>query len=235
MKERLQKILANNGLCSRRSAERFISEGKVTINGITARLGDSADIEIDEIEFCGKKVFADNVDKIYIMLNKPIGVVTTLNDEKGRKNISNLVSCGKRVYPIGRLDLNSEGLLIITNDGQLANKLMHPKHNVRKTYIVNVKGNIKKIENLSKAMDIDGYIIKPAIVTIINAFNDEATVKISIAEGRNRQIRKMCDKCGFKVKKLKRIAIGKLLIDESLKPGSWRMLNKEEINYLISL
>lgn len=235
MKERLQKILSQAGVCSRRAAETLISSGKVTVNGEIASLGDSADAELDKILVSGKPI-AIAESKKYIMLNKPVGFVTTMSDEQGRKDVSMLLSkCDARVYPVGRLDLNSEGLLIMTNDGELANKLMHPKNNVDKTYLVDVRGDVTKIPELSKPMLIDGYQLRPAKVVVLNQKERETQIKMTIHEGKNRQIRKMCEKCALKVMKLKRTSVGELQLDEKLSPGKWRYLTDTEVDYLQSL
>lgn len=234
MKERLQKILSQAGICSRRAAEKLIADGKVSVNGKKAAIGDSADEEADEILLSGQRVCVQKKKK-YIMLYKPVGFITTLSDEQGRRDVSMLVSCGVRVYPVGRLDMNSEGLLIMTNDGEVANKLMHPKNNVDKTYLVDVRGDVSRISDLSKPMEIDGYTIRPAKVEMISRQEREARVKIKIHEGKNRQIRKMCEICSLRVAALKRLSIGELHLDEQLKPGNWRDLTENEVHYLKNL
>ena len=170
------------------------------------------------------------------MLYKPRGFVTTMKDERGRKNVSQLVKkCSCRVYPVGRLDVDSEGLLIMTNDGELTHKLTHPSHEITKTYTVTVRGNLENIPSLAEPMDIDGYMIKPATVFILNQKENQARLEIRIHEGRNRQIRKMCEKCGFTVHRLKRLSVGNLQLDSSLPVGKWRELTQSEISYLRSL
>lgn len=232
MKERLQKILAQAGVCSRRAAETMIEEGRVTVGGRRAKLGDKADPVHDRI-CVDKQVIGRAEAKKYIMLNKPRGYITTLKDEDNRKDVSLLVAdCGARVYPVGRLDYNSEGLLILTNDGDLAYSLTHPSHEVNKKYLVSIKGDIKKIPQLSKAMVIDGYKIKPAEVEVVREGEDTAAIHMIIHEGRNRQIRKMCEQCGLEVRRLKREAIGDLKLDNSLPIGKWRELTEEEVEIL---
>ena len=231
MTERLQKILAARGVCSRRKAEELIAAGRVSINGQTAKLGDSADPEIDEILLDGEPLpSADGF--VYILLNKPRGYVTTLSDEKGRDNAAQLVAdCGKRVYPVGRLDMDSEGLLLFTNDGEFANNLMHPKHEVNKTYRVIVRGySDEALEKLKKPVTLDGYTIrKPEVVLIWKSRqNDKAELQVTIHEGRNRQVRRMCAMAGMSVTRLIRIAEGTLRLGD-LKPGKWRYLTEEEV------
>jgi len=232
MLERLQKIISEHGLMSRRNAEKMISDGKVFVNGVKACLGDKADSETDIITIDGAVL--KSLDKrVYIMLNKPKGYVTTMSDEKGRKNVTDLVKdLGIRVYPVGRLDLNSEGLLLLTNDGDFANHVMHPSNEKVKTYRVTVIGSESNVEKLSLPMEIDGYQIKPAIVKLLNANNSKLNIEIKIHEGRNRQVRKMCALCDFKVINLKRIAIGNVRLGD-LRSGMWRELSTAEIQELM--
>ncbi len=231
--ERLQKIIASRGLCSRRQAEKWIEEGRVRVNGNTASLGDSADITEDVIEVDGKRLPKAG-KKLYLMLNKPRGYVTTLSDEKGRKNAAELVSgCGERVYPVGRLDMDSEGLLIFTNDGEFANLLMHPKHEVDKVYRVWVTGfDPEKLEALKVPIELDGYRIKKPHVRPVKTESNRAILDITIHEGRNRQVRRMCQAAGMEVARLKRIAEGGVRLGE-LKLGQWRELSPEEIQTLL--
>lgn len=234
MAERIQKIIADSGLCSRRAAEKLITDGKVTVNGVKAELGARAESG-DLILVDGEKLPAPSSGKEYIMLNKPRGYVTTMSDEKGRHMVSELVSdVGTRVYPVGRLDMYSEGLLILTNDGDFANKLMHPSHMVTKLYRVTVSGEELPgaAERLSRPMTIDGYRIKPAEVSTVRINGDEAELLIGIHEGRNRQIRKMCAQCGLKVIRLCRIREGSLELGE-LRPGKWRRLTQAELRALM--
>lgn len=232
MKERLQKIIAQAGLCSRRAAESWIVEGRVTVNGRKAALGDQADPARDRVCVDGKPL-GTKKQKRYLMLYKPRGYVTTLHDERGRKDVSLLVQdCGDRVYPVGRLDYDSEGLLLMTNDGAVTQRLTHPSHEVDKTYLVSVRGDLSRIPELGEAMEIDGYRIRPAQIYIISQGDGQARLSMTIHEGRNRQIRKMCEKCGLSVRRLKRIAVGTLKLDQNLAPGKWRELTPEEIAYL---
>lgn len=228
MNERLQKILSARGLASRRKAEELISSGRVTVNGAVAKLGDSADAQKDLIMVDGKALDSEP-DKVYIMLNKPRGYVTTLSDEKGRKTAASLVeNCGKRVYPIGRLDMDSEGLLLFTNDGELTNRLTHPSFEKEKTYIVDVDGELgNNIAKLREPMLIDGYMTAGAKVSKIA----EGRLKIIIKEGRNRQIRKMCAQVGLKVMRLLRVSEDGLELGK-LPKGKWRYLEEQEIRLL---
>lgn len=232
MEERLQKLLAQAGLCSRREAERWIDDGRVTVNGKKASVGDKADPHRDKIFVDGKPIGGAE-EKVYLMLYKPRGYVTTMKDEHGRKTVADLVrGCGARVVPVGRLDYNSEGLLLLTNDGDLLNALTHPRHEVEKHYEVRVRGNLDNISKLAEPMEIDGYSIRPATVVTIDRDEISAKLRLTIHEGRNRQIRKMCEKCGLEVRRLKRVAIGTMPLDPHLKSGAWRELTNDEIAYL---
>ena len=226
--ERLQKIIASRGLCSRRRAEELIAAGQVTVNGVTASLGESADPERDEIRVEGK-LLPNPEKKVYLMLNKPRGYVTTLSDEKGRQNAAQLVAdCGLRVYPIGRLDMDSEGLLLFTNDGDFANSLMHPRQEVEKIYEVWVKGYHEGVPALlRRPITMDGYQIKPPKVKTLRAGEGKAKLLVTIHEGRNRQIRRMCEEAGCSVTRLRRISEGSLSLGD-LPLGKWRYLREEE-------
>ena len=231
--ERLQKIIAARGLCSRRQAEKWIEEGRVRVNGNTAHLGDTADITEDVIEVDGKRLPKAG-KKLYLMLNKPRGYVTTLSDEKGRKNAAELVAgCGVRVYPVGRLDMDSEGLLLFTNDGEFANLMMHPRHEVDKVYRVWVTNFApEKLDALREPIELDGYQIKKPKVRPVRMEPTRAILDVTIHEGRNRQVRRMCQAAGLEVARLKRIAEGDLRIGD-LKPGQWRELEPREIELLL--
>lgn len=233
MTERIQKIIASRGITSRRKAEELILAGRVTCNGHVCLLGEQADPDVDIILLDGKPLPSGG-EYTYIMLNKPRGYVTTLSDEKGRKDITLLVSdCPTRVYPVGRLDMDSEGLLILTNDGAFANHLMHPKHEVNKKYRVFVKGySSEALEQLGKPVVLDGYMIQKPQVRFISADgNGNAQLEVMIHEGRNRQVRRMCDMAGMKVVRLIRVAEGQLQLGK-LPLGKWRRLTEEEVEQL---
>ena len=232
MAERLQKILSARGVASRRKAEEMIQSGLVTVNGITAKLGDTADADTDEIVIDGRPLPKQEAC-IYIMLHKPRGYVTTLSDEKGRPNAAQLVAdCGVRVYPVGRLDMDSEGLLLFTNDGDFANSLMHPKHEVKKTYDVWVTGYHPGAEvSLSRPITLDGYTIRPPKVKLLRAEGKKAKFQVTIHEGRNRQVRRMCEAAGMVCTRLRRVREGSLSLGD-LPLGKWRYLTAEEVEAL---
>jgi 23S rRNA pseudouridine2605 synthase len=233
MKERLQKILSARGVASRRKAEEMIQNGLVQVNGVVAAVGDTADPETDEILVSGKPLPRQE-KHIYILLNKPRGYVTTLSDEKGRKNAAQLVAdCGVRVYPVGRLDMDSEGLLLFTNDGAFANALMHPKQEVSKTYEVWVTGFHTGCEQLlSRSIVLDGYTIRPPKVKLLHGEGQRAKFLVTIHEGRNRQVRRMCEAAGMHCTRLRRIREGSLALGD-LPLGKWRYLTDAEIKELI--
>ena len=227
MTERLQKILSGRGICSRRKAEEMIQAGRITCNGKVAVLGDVADPAVDEIRVDGE-LLPSQESHVYIMLNKPRGYVTTLSDEKGRPNAAQLIDCGVRVYPVGRLDMDSEGLLLFTNDGEFANRLMHPKHEVQKTYLTWVEGfSETSLEKLKQPITLDGYRIRAPKVRVVKP----GLLEITIHEGRNRQVRRMCDAAGMRVTRLKRIREGNLFLGD-LPLGKWRYLTEDEVKSL---
>jgi 23S rRNA pseudouridine2605 synthase len=234
MTERIQKILAQAGVCSRRAAEQLMQQGRVTVNGKKAAVGDQADPETDHIQVDGKRVGL-RVKHRYLMLYKPRGYVTTMHDDLGRRDVSMLVKGNGRLYPVGRLDYDSEGLLLLTNDGELTHKLTHPSHEVTKTYLVRVSGDLSRLDELRQPMELDGYTIRPAEVSIDKEDESGALLRVVIHEGRNRQIRKMCEACGFTVRRLKRVAEGELELDRKLSAGKWRELTEEEVQYLQNL
>lgn len=229
MEQRLQKILSNYGVASRRKAEQMILDRRVRVNGNTASLGDVADDEEDVIEVDGVRLKRQPA-RIVLMLNKPRGYVCTLSDEKGRRNVAELVSgCGARVYPVGRLDLNSEGLLLLTNDGELANRLTHPKKEVDKVYLVWLSQYIPGCEaSIASPIEIDGRPTSPAKVEKLRQEGETALLRITIHEGRNRQIRRLCERANVTVTRLRRVAEGPLQLGD-LKPGQWRVLTEEVI------
>ena len=232
MVERLQKIISARGLASRRKAEEWITQGRVTVNGEIARLGDTADPDKDVIQVDGKDLPSAN-NHVYIMLNKPRGYVTTLSDEQGRKDVSELVTdCGYRVYPVGRLDMDSEGLLLFTNDGEFANRLMHPKHEVEKTYDTWVTGYTPEGETaLREPIELDGYRIRAPKITVLQHQGERVKIRITIHEGRNRQVRRMCQAAGMYVTRLRRIREGQLRLGD-LPLGKWRHLTPDEVQVL---
>lgn len=232
--ERLQKILSAAGLCSRRQAETYISEGRVRVNGMVASLGDQADPETDLIELDGVPV-KSAPEKRYLMLNKPRGFVTTLSDEKGRRTVAELVGdCGVRVYPVGRLDMDSDGLLLLTNDGDFAQRMTHPSHEMEKEYYVTVGGELSGCEARLAALTTleDGTPIVPAQVRVIKREAGRWQLSIVIHQGLNRQIRRMCAQVGLNVLRLQRVREGKLMLGE-LPQGKWRELVVQEVNDLL--
>lgn len=232
MEERLQKLLSAAGVCSRRAAEGYINAGRVTVNGIPAGLGSRADPDRDDIRVDGKPL-ASRAEAVYLLLNKPRGYVTTLSDEQGRKTVADLVEdCGTRVCPVGRLDLDSEGLLLLTNDGALMQHLLHPSGEVNKTYHVSVYGTITgAAERLSALTDLEGESIRPAQVEILRRTGKTAELAITIHEGKNRQIRRMCAACGLMVKRLRRVREHTLTLGD-LPAGKWRYLTESEVESL---
>lgn len=232
-KIRIQKYLSDAGVASRRAVEAAVAEGKVTVNGRPCEIGQKVG-DGDVIVYCGRRVTKRNNKKIYIMLNKPRGYVTTNADESGRKCTADLVTdLGERVYPVGRLDRDSEGLLILTNDGELANRLMHPSHEIPKIYNVRVRGPVtaEQMDILRSPLDIDGYKIKPVNVEIIGETEVSTLLRFRLYEGRNRQIRKMCEKASLIVSRLTRVAIGDIAIGD-LKPGKYKHLTPAQVDYL---
>ena len=231
---KLQKYFSDCGVLSRRAAEEEIKKGTVKVNGNAAELGMRIDPERDVVEYKGQRLKKSGDEKIYVLLNKPRGIVTTLSDEKGRTDVSALVSEIKtRIYPVGRLDMDSDGLLLMTNDGELTNILTHPRHEIPKIYHVTVKGQIlpHTLDELQKPMEIDGYTILPVKAKIIASDSASTTLEMTLFEGRNRQIRKMCELCSLKITRLCRVALGDIKLGE-LEVGKWRYLTENEIKYL---
>jgi len=236
MLERLQKIMAESGIASRRRCEELILEKRVKVNGIIAELGTKADKEKDLIEVDGKPLKAKG-QKVYIMLNKPVGYITSAKDQFGRPTVLDLLKGVKeRVYPVGRLDYDTEGLLLLTNDGDLTYAITHPKHNINKTYRAVIKGiaGKKEIDAFRKGLAIDDYVTSPAKLSIIKIIDGNSIVDITIHEGKNRQVRKMCAAVGHPVIRLKRTSIGGLKLG-GLPVGAWRYLTAEEVAYLKSM
>ena len=232
MEERLQKILSAAGLCSRRTAETWLTAGRVTVNGVPAALGDKADAEKDAIAVDGKPLPKAESFR-YLMLHKPRGYVTTLSDERGRKIVADLVAdAGVRVYPVGRLDRDSEGLLILTNDGALAQRLTHPSHEISKTYQVTVQGDTDgAAERLAAMRSLEGEPIAPVRVRVLRQEEGRALLELTLRQGKNRQIRRMCAWCGLAVPRLRRIREDCLTLG-GLRAGTWRDLTPEEVSAL---
>lgn len=235
---RLQKYMALAGVSSRRKAEELIKEGKVKVNGKTmTEMGYIVNEGVDEITVNGSNVKM-STKKVYIMLNKPKGYITTVKDQYNRPTVLDLLEeIEVRVYPIGRLDYETSGLLLLTNDGDLTKKLTHPSHDISKTYIARIKGHLEKeaIDLFEKGMILDGKKTKKAKITTLKKHDKNSLVEITITEGRNRQVRRMCSKIGHDVLSLERISIGNVSLDEKLSAGKWRYLTKTEIEYLLSL
>lgn len=242
MEERLQKFLANQGVCSRRKAEQYILEGKVKVNGqVVTELGTKINTDVDKIEF-NNKLISNETEKIYILLNKPIGYVTTVKDQFDRPTVMEfLKENGKpiktKVVPVGRLDMYTSGALILSNDGDFIYQITHPKHEINKTYQVTVKGKItdSEIENLRSGVDIGDYITKPAQVKIMKIDEEKniSRIEITIHEGKNRQVRRMCESIGKKVLALHRSKIGNIDVKD-LKLGRFRYLTDKEVKQLLT-
>ena len=231
---KIQKFFTDSGVMSRRAAEEEIKNGNVKVNGETAVIGMRVDPEKDVITYRGKQIKPRSTENVYIMLNKPRGFVTTMSDEQKRRSVADLVTAvGARVYPVGRLDMDSDGLLLLTNDGALTNKLTHPRHEIPKIYRVTVAGGVseEQLAKLRAPMLIDGYEILPVKTDVISKNGSQTLLEMTLYEGRNRQIRKMCDAASLKIKRLCRIAIGDLGLGE-LPVGKWRHLTEDEIAYL---
>ncbi len=233
-KIRLQKYLSECGVASRRKAEDLILAGKVKVNGKPASIGDKVDPARDTVVIAGKKIKKINKKNTYIMLHKPRGFITTLSDEMGRKCVAQLIEdVGTRVYPVGRLDRDSEGLLLLTDDGDFANALTHPTRHVPKSYRVTIRPTItdEQITALTTGIEIDGRMTLPSEVRVLEKKEGRVVIEIIIYEGRNRQIRKMCDSLGLEVARLKRTQIGSVKLG-MLKQGDWRNLTEEEVHKL---
>lgn len=234
MEERLQKILSAAGLCSRRQAEAWLQAGRVTVNGVPAALGDRADRDRDLIAVDGKPLTAVP-EKVYLLLHKPRGYVTTLSDERGRPTAAALTAdCGARVYPVGRLDMDSEGLLLMTNDGDFAQRMAHPRHRREKEYHVTVSGSLPGCDRRLEALTAleDGTPIAPAQVRVLRRNGETWVLSVTIRQGLNRQIRRMCAQVGLTVRRLRRVREGALLLGD-LPPGKWRSLTAAEVAALL--
>ena len=231
---KLQKYFSDCGLMSRRAAEEEIKKGLVRVNGQVAELGLRIDPDTDRIEYKGRSVLPTSDKKTYILLNKPRGYVTTLSDEKNRPTVNDLVrSVGVRVFPVGRLDMDSDGLLLLTNDGELTNRLTHPRHEIPKIYHVTVSGSVSQqaLSALRAPMVLDGYEILPVKTEIIAVSPSSTILEMTLYEGRNRQIRKMCESQQLKITRLCRVSLGNISRG-SLEAGKWRHLTPDEVAYL---
>ena len=232
---KLQKYFTDCGVMSRRAAEKEIADGKVRVNGEVATPGMRIVPGVDEVTYLGKPVLMPKFKKnIYVMLNKPRGYLTTMSDDRGRHTVAELVSdIDARVYPIGRLDMDSEGLLLLTNDGDLALKLTHPRHEIPKIYHVKVAGTVSRetLKTLNSEMEIDGYKLLPVKTELISVKSDHSVLRMTLFEGRNRQIRKMCEAVDLDVLRLFRIAIGDISLGD-IPPGKWRYLTTSQVKYL---
>lgn len=232
MEERISKLLSSRGLLSRRQAEAWIQAGRITVNGQPAQLGQKADPDRDEIALDGTRL-GNEPERVCLMLHKPRGYVTTLSDERGRPTVAQLVAgCGCRLYPVGRLDLNSEGLLLMTNDGALAQHLTHPSHAVEKEYQVRVTGPVKRaVSQLRRPITLEGEAFLGAQVRVLSQTEESTLLSMTITQGKNRQIRRMCKAAGLTVHRLRRVREGSLCLGD-LPPGRWRWLTQEEISRL---
>ena len=230
---KLQKYVADCGLMSRRAAEKEIEMGNFAVNGVTASIAMRIDPNNDAVTYKGKSIVPKNDKKVYIMLNKPKGVVTTMSDEKGRKTVRDVVDIGVRVYPVGRLDLNSEGLLLMTNDGELTNAIAHPRSEMKKVYAVTVKGKIEneELDRLRAVRELDGERILPVGVELVSRNETSSVVQFTLSEGKNREIRRICESVGVYITKLKRISLGPIRLGD-LKTGEYRELNSSELRAL---
>lgn len=233
MEERLQKILSAAGECSRRAAEEYIKAGRVAVNGEPAQLGQKADPEQDLITLDGKRIGAASEELLYFMLHKPVGYVTTLSDEQGRPSVADLIrDIPVRVWPIGRLDQNSEGLLLLTNDGDVTHRLLHPSFRVEKEYHVWVNGSIERALPIVRGpLTMDGELLAPAQIDVLEDKGNSGKLRFIIHQGKKRQVRRMCAAGSLKVTRLQRVREGKLLLGD-LPMGQWRPLTKEEIRYI---
>ena len=232
---RISKYFTDCGVMSRRAADTAVERGEVKVNGITAELGQKVTPGVDVVTWKGKKIVMPVTPaKLTVMLNKPRGYLTTLSDDKGRHTVAELVAdAGVRLYPVGRLDMDSDGLLILTNDGDLANKLSHPSHNVDKVYLAYVDGHVtaEQMNNMTLPIEIDGKKTSPARVRKAAYNQAETALEVTIHDGRNRQVRRLCEREGLRVRKLTRVAEGPLLLGD-LEEGKWRKLSDKEIRKL---
>lgn len=232
---RLQKYFTDCGVLSRRAAEAEIAAGRVKVNGVVAEVGQKIQPGVDRVEYRGKPVLMPaHTGHTYVMLNKPRGYLTSMTDDRGRRCVTELVAdVGKRIYPVGRLDLESEGFLLLTDDGDLTYKLTHPRHEIPKIYHVKLAGDVteEEIEALSQPIELDGYLTQPVEIELVSRRDNATTLRMTLYEGRNRQIRRTCAARGYKVLRLCRVAIGDLKLG-NLAPGKWRYLTRSQVEYL---
>lgn len=234
MEVRIQKYIADCGFASRRAAEEMIRSGRVTVNGEPAAIGMKIDPSADAVSVDGTVLVPRAGERTYVLLNKPAGCLSAARDDRGRKTVCDAVDIpGVRLFPAGRLDMNTEGLIILSDDGDAVNRFIHPSGNVEKVYIASVTGKVdgETVARLSSPIEIDGRLTRPAKVEVLSADGVKTTLKFTICEGRNRQIRRLCERSGLTVKKLVRKKIG-IIEDDALPTGSWRYLTEEEIEYL---
>ena len=233
-KIRIQKFFTDNAVMSRRAAEAAVEAGRVLVNDQVATIGQKIDPQSDTVKLDGKIIKPISQDKLYIMLNKPRGYVTTLSDERGRPTVATLVAnCGARVYPVGRLDMDSEGLLLLTNDGDLTLRLTHPRHEIPKIYHVTLRGEVsdEDVAALGSVRKIDDYELAPVGIRLLSRGDGKTVIEFTLYEGRNRQIRKMCEAVSLRITRLRRVAIGELKLSD-LPLGKWRHLTQAQIDYL---
>ena len=237
MKERLQKIIAGAGISSRRAAEKMITEGRITVNNAVIRqLGAKADIEEDEIRLDGKLIFSET-SKVYLILHKPKGYMTTLHDPQGRPVVSDLlIDVAERVFPVGRLDYDSEGLLLLTNDGNFSQRIQHPRFRIPKVYSVKIEGNLtnREMKSISKGVMLDDGMFKPEYCSVLKTNSKSCWITVTITEGRNRVIRRVLESLGHSVVRLIRTAIADISLG-SMKAGTFRHLTRKEVQHLLSL
>lgn len=234
-KIRLQKYMADCGVASRRKCEEFILQGLVTVNGKPAELGCKVDPKRDRVVYSKKHITMEQEEeKVYLMLNKPKGCIAAASDDRGRETVVDLVNSPHRLYPVGRLDYNTEGLLFLTNDGDFAYALTHPKHQVEKGYEVVVSGKVtaQQVERLKQPFELDGYMTHGAKVTVLEEYPNKTLLYIGIGEGRNRQVRRMCEQTGLLIRKLRRVSVGGIQLG-TLPMGKWRELSRQEVDKLM--
>lgn len=234
MEERLQKYMARCGVASRRKCEEIILSNRVKIDEvIVSELGAKVDPDKNVVKVDGKIVTPEET-KLYIALNKPTGYLSTVKDDRGRKTLMDLVKVEERIYPIGRLDYDTSGLILLTNDGEVYNNVIHPRVSIDKTYIAQVRGLItsEAVKKFKEGIDIGDYVTAPGMCKILSKENNKCTIEIKIHEGKNRQVRRMCDAVGFPVLTLKRVSVGKIKLENKLKEGTWRYLTDKEVAYL---